>query len=65
MELSDQGADLQVLVCIHNEESIPAIFNLLEVSKYNKSGGSISVFALQVVQLSGNVLFVLMIYQLK
>ncbi|KMT05419.1 hypothetical protein BVRB_7g175460 [Beta vulgaris subsp. vulgaris] len=59
MELSDQGADLQVLVCIHNEESIPAIFNLLEVSKYNKSGGSISVFALQVVQLSGSAIPIL------
>ncbi|KNA08770.1 hypothetical protein SOVF_159560 [Spinacia oleracea] len=58
MGLSDHG-DLQVLVCIHNEESIAAIFNLLEVAKCDQMGGSISVFALQLIQLAGSAIPIL------
>ncbi|XP_021716621.1 cation/H(+) symporter 13-like [Chenopodium quinoa] len=58
MGLSDHG-DLQVLVCIHNEENISAIFNFLEVSKCEKVGASISVFALQLINLAGSAMPVL------
>ncbi|CAO2824819.1 unnamed protein product [Amaranthus hypochondriacus] len=58
MGLGDH-ADLQVLVCIHNEDNMPAMFDILEVSKFNKSGGSISVFALQLIQLKGSAIPIL------
>ncbi|CAO2840059.1 unnamed protein product [Amaranthus hypochondriacus] len=58
MGLGENG-DLQILVCIHNEESVPALFQVLEVSKFNKIGGSISVFVLQLIDLAGSAIPIL------
>ncbi|KAL2899338.1 Cation/H(+) antiporter 14 [Bienertia sinuspersici] len=58
MGLGEHG-DFQLLVCIHNEDSIPAIFDFLEVSRSNGVGGSMAVFVLQLIQLSGSAIPVL------
>ncbi|GMG98178.1 hypothetical protein Nepgr_000018 [Nepenthes gracilis] len=55
---SNGNNDLQILVCIHKEENVPTIIGILEASKCSKAG-SISIIALQLVQLIGRAMPIL------
>ncbi|KAJ8440197.1 hypothetical protein Cgig2_023962 [Carnegiea gigantea] len=59
MGCSDNG-ELQILVCIHKQENVPPLVNLVEMmSKFNRAIGYISVFALQLIQLTGSAMPIL------
>ncbi|GAB2210038.1 hypothetical protein Droror1_Dr00015290 [Drosera rotundifolia] len=52
------AGDLQVIVCIHKEENVPTVINLLDTMKSSR-GGSVSIIALQLVQLTGKAMPIL------
>ncbi|GMH08442.1 hypothetical protein Nepgr_010282 [Nepenthes gracilis] len=52
---SNETNELQILVCIHEEENVPTIIGMLEASKCSKAG-STSIIALQLVQLIGRAM---------
>lgn len=55
---SGDNIDLRILVCIHNEDNVAGLLNLLETSNPMR-GSPISVFALQLTELVGRTSAVL------
>ncbi|XP_061341677.1 cation/H(+) antiporter 14-like [Gastrolobium bilobum] len=55
---SDQDLDLKVLVCVHNEENVYPIINLLQASNPIKAT-PLSVFVLHLMELSGRAFSIL------
>ncbi|KAK7289902.1 hypothetical protein RIF29_03929 [Crotalaria pallida] len=56
---SQQDINLKILVCVHNEENVYPIINLLQVTNPTKAT-PLSVFVLQLIELSGRATSVLM-----
>ncbi|CAL5386341.1 unnamed protein product [Camellia sinensis] len=54
----DQNTDLRILVCVHNEDNVPPIINLLEASNPTKQS-PISVFVLNLLELKGRAAAIL------
>ncbi|CAI9107087.1 OLC1v1006369C1 [Oldenlandia corymbosa var. corymbosa] len=55
---SDPKSDLRVMVCVHNEDNVPTIINLLQASNPTRTS-PMSVFVLNLMELSGRAAAVL------
>ncbi|KAH7855891.1 hypothetical protein Vadar_030182 [Vaccinium darrowii] len=62
IQQAKEGAELRVLVCIHNQDNVPTVVNLLEAS-YATEESPIAVIALLLVELVGRVAPMLIAHQ--
>lgn len=62
IQQAKEGAELRVLVCIHNQDNVPTVVNLLEAS-YATEESPIAVIALLLVELVGRAAPMLIAHQ--